>query len=309
MQVSFHPAPTTQTLRFGLPVGPVKDNMSFIQDNTFLEGRPRLDAYSNILEIKLGRETMSSDIVNLVSFIRSRGFVLQWDVVSITTDASIWTADVESKIQGCLPPHPVTILTRYYKDDSIQETTVHYIYDDFPALTSAFAIIPADGLLRVVQASKIFQLPTLQSLIISPPRNPSKFLEKQTDTVRFLLRSLRGVPTLRKAAITLDFKVDVKQIIEALKIMPSFIVLELSKPTTFDIATLKAPDRIILENALLRALEPFPGLEELVVDQSAVSTMVEEMGLRMFNERLVDNDHGSVIFRTPLPLLFQPVHF
>ncbi|PPQ66239.1 hypothetical protein CVT26_010940 [Gymnopilus dilepis] len=309
MQVSFQPAPTTETLRFGLPVGPVKDNTSFIQDNTFLEGRPSFDTDSNMLEIKLGRETTDIDVYNLVNFIRSRGFVLPWNVVSITADANIWTTDVESKIQGCLPAHPVTIITRYYKDDNIQETTVHYVHDDFPPLTSSFAIIPADSILRAVQASRIFQLPSLQSLIINPPRSVSEFFERQTDIVQVLLRSLKGVPALRKASITLDFAVDVKQIIEALKLIPSFVVLELSKPTTFAIATLKAPDHIILENALLRALEPFPGLEELVVDQSAVSTMVEEMGLRMFNERLVINDKGLIIFRTPLPLLFQPVHF
>ncbi|KAF8898002.1 hypothetical protein CPB84DRAFT_1781113 [Gymnopilus junonius] len=264
------------TLTFGLPIVSVR-NSDAVEDFE-LEERPSLRSYRRI-EIKLGRNTKDADIEGIHAFLKSGDLVPHPDFVYLVADSAAWTSTRQQLIQSILSGFVATLYTISDSGNGVQISTLFYNeIGIFHPLNLSSVSICLDTLRT--NSNIFYFLPgDLNALVLLPPRNPAAFLASKQVIAQLLKKVLPMA--------------DMGQIIEALKKIPGLKSLELSRPVSFDIQH--------LENQLLRYLEPFHGLQKLVLDNTIASVPLIDMGLRMFSVKVDSDDGESIIFHEPLP--------
>ncbi|PPQ72124.1 hypothetical protein CVT26_006864 [Gymnopilus dilepis] len=295
MQVSLQPcADPTVVWSFGLPIRGVQDSIHFLKEQFKFE-RDTDFAKGKVLAIKLGRNTREVDISIALEHLKdNKSLVLNIACVSITVDKVVWMTDWQRTIQEQLPRDVTTLITVYDSNSRFQETTLLCKENGFsPVIFSSF---PVDVLLEP-SVREVFSRPGLQTLLLLPPSDPAAFLQNDLGLQAELIRLLEPIKRLKKIRLPLDFSTGIKNIVRVLRDMDGLRVLELGKPTSFNVASLHSTLRLRFDNALLRCLEPFPQLEKLVLDKAFITPSLLAMGDRMFQDKTDGIDGKTVVFQ------------
>ncbi|KDR73198.1 hypothetical protein GALMADRAFT_724382 [Galerina marginata CBS 339.88] len=285
------PTNANVVLKYGVPsVSGVNENEN--EDSADLVSHPSL-ASCRTHTLVLGSEMNDADDEQIISYLNSGAFVPNVDALQIIAHKDIWTPRREQHL-----PSVVAYVTRTITPTKGIQTTV--VKCDFPEGTKSSVSIPIDQLFDDT-VNDIVNLPGLDTLLLLPPLNAATFLAQVYVFQQQLLRALIKVKTLKKAVVPLDFFACTKDIIEALKEHQGLTSLELAMPTSFSLLALDSYSQILLEVGLLKTLEPFSQLEELVVgkDLLTISELFVEMGQRMFDTRIDSADGQTVCFKDP----------